>query len=66
MQHSQKCVLFATEMHKYHTHLVLHKSHTTLAHTHMHAYARTHTHLGAYAWAHTRTHELQLQKQKNI
>ena len=64
MQQSQKCVLFATGMHKYHTYLVLHKCHTPLAHmhthTHTHAYAHVHTraHLGAYAWAHTHAREL--------
>ena len=59
MQQSQKCVLFATGMHKYHTYLVLHKCHTpsrvcTYAHTH--TPTRTYTH--AHTWAHTpgRTH----------
>ena len=47
MQQSQKCVLFATGMHKYHTYLVLHKCHTPLAHTP----TRTYTH--AHTWAHT-------------
>ena len=54
MQQSQKCVFFATGMHKYHTHLVLHKCHTPLAHTRIHA----------HTWAHTRA--FRYPKQKNF
>ena len=55
MQQSQKCVFFATGMHKYHTHLVLHKCHThPHAHTHTRAHIRAHTRPGTCAQAHTR------------
>lgn len=55
MQQSQKCVLFATGMHKYHTPTVLHKYHThPHAHTHTRAHIRAHTHPGTCAQAHTR------------
>jgi len=68
MSHLKKCVLFATGMHKYHTHLVLHKCHThPHAHTHAHAYAqvRTHAHPGAHTQAHTRE-RVQIPKTKNF
>ena len=52
MQHSQKCVLFATEMHKYHTHLVLHK-----CHTHPHTHTHTRAHLGAHTRARAIIHK---------
>ena len=55
MQQSQNCVIFATGMHKYHTHLVLHKCHThPHAHTHTRAHIRAHTRPGTCAQAHTR------------
>ena len=57
MQQSQKCVFFATGMHKYHTYLVLHKCHThPRAHTHTRAHIRAHTRPGTCAQAHTREH----------
>ena len=59
MQQSQKCVLFATGMHKYHTHLVLHKCHT-------HPHAHTHTRAHIRAPRHTRASAFRYPKQKNF
>ena len=66
MQQSQKCVFFATGMHKYHTPMVLHKCHThPHAHTHTRAHIRAHTRPGTCAQAHTRE-RVQIPKTKNF
>ena len=66
MQHSWNCVIFATGMHKYHTHLVLHKCHTPLAHTHTHAYAQVRTRAHIRAPRHTRASAFRSPKQKTF